>query len=109
MGATYFISASGNDSNSGLSENNAWKSFSRLNEQELKPGDRVMLRRGDIWNETLVINGKGTPDDFIEITAYGEGKRPKIQLNGDISERCVRINNASYLKLSELEVCDAGA
>lgn len=109
MGATYYISAHGNDGNSGLSADSAWKGFSRLKERELLPGDRVLLHRGDTWNETLVINGKGTPENFIEITAYGDGEKPKIQLNGDISERCVRINNASYLRLSEIEVCHAGA
>ena len=109
MGATYYISAHGNDGNSGLSADSAWKGISRLKERELLPGDRVLLHRGDTWNETLVINGKGTPENFIEITAYGDGEKPKIQLNGDISERCVRINNASYLRLSEIEVCHAGA
>lgn len=74
----------------------------------LKPGDTVLLKRGCVWNGMLEISGKGTPEAFIEISAYGEGAKPKIERSGDISERCIRVNNPSYFKMSGIEVANAG-
>ena len=45
-GTAYYISSSlGNDQNNGLSESTPWKSFDRIENMDLKPGDRVLLRR----------------------------------------------------------------
>lgn len=56
-----------------------------------------------------MLRGAGTPGRFLVLSAYGEGSRPKIQRSGWPEERCIRLENASYLKVSSLEVCDAGA
>lgn len=76
---TYYFSNAGNDQNTGHSEEQAWKNLSRLQEVELKPGDKIMLRRGDVFNGTISITQSGTPDKPIEITAYGEGAKPQLQ------------------------------
>ena len=49
-GVTYYVSASaGDDNNSGTSEEEAWKSLSKLNDLKLESGDSVLLKRGDKW------------------------------------------------------------
>lgn len=109
MQRTYYIDMAGNDDNNGLTADTPLRSFKKINNKQLNPGDKILLKRGCVWNETLVINGKGLPDNFIEISSYGTGDLPKIELGGDIRDRCVRINAPSYLKMSDLEVCNGGA
>jgi len=64
--ATYYVSAStGNDQWSGTSATvdgkiGPWKTFAKVTEVKLKPGDQVLLRRGDTWNEELRPQGSGT-------------------------------------------------
>lgn len=105
---TYYIDTAGRNTNDGLSPETAFADFENVKKLLLQPGDKVLLKRGCIWNSLLEINGKGTPDNFIEVSCYGDGEMPKIERNGDISERCIRVNNPSYFKMSNIEVCNAG-
>ena len=42
---TYYVSSSsGNDANSGTSENQSLKTLSKVNSLNLKPGDKVLLK-----------------------------------------------------------------
>lgn len=105
----YFIDSAGSNTNNGLTKNAPWADFTNLSNITLQPGDQVLLKRGGIWNQQLTISGKGSATNFITVGAYGSGARPKICRNGDISERAVRINNASNMTINSLEVCNAGA
>lgn len=91
--------------------NNPFKNFDAINEMNLLPEDRIYLKRGSVWNQQLIINCCGNSSGYIEVGAYGDAAmpRPHIRLNGDITERCIRINNASYFKISSIEVSNAGA
>ncbi|MBI5394279.1 MAG: right-handed parallel beta-helix repeat-containing protein [Verrucomicrobia bacterium] len=75
---TFHVSAaSGDDSNSGLSPRAPWRSLDKVNAAELRPGDKVLFKRGDIWRGQLVPqSGKlGVP---ITYAAYGKGDRPLL-------------------------------
>ena len=91
MANTYYISAAGSNAASGLTEAEAWADFAPLAERELAPGEQVLLRRGDCWDQQLTICGGGTPGAPVVIGAYGEGALPRICRSGDIAERCVRL------------------
>lgn len=93
------------------SASNPYKDFSSVNSMILYPGDRIYLKRGCIWNQQLTLNCQGNSSMFIEVGAYGDTTQPKphIRLNGDITERCMRINNANYFRLSSIEVSNGGA
>ena len=106
---TFYIDTAGNNENSGLSATEPWRDFTQVNQRTFTAGDSILLRRGCTWHEELNLQGTGSPDDFLILSAYGVGPRPRIQRSGWPTERCVRLNNAAYLKVSCLEVCDAGA
>jgi len=86
--ATFYVSqSSGNDDWTGqpAPEGAApqwtpgpWKTLARASSVDLIPGDRILLKSGDTWNEELHPKGNGTPERPIIIGAYGEGERPVI-------------------------------
>lgn len=81
-GTAYYISSSlGSDQNDGLSESTPWKSFDRIESMDLKPGDRVLLRRGDVWHERLTVRGNGRKDAWIFVGSYGDTADPKPQIS----------------------------
>jgi len=107
---TFYIDPAGNNLNSGTSPISAWSDFTNVNSRTFTPGQRVLLKRGGSWNQQLTLNGDGTSTNFIEIGAYGGGTRPRIcRTAGANGQRAVRIQNASYMKVSSLEVCNGDA
>jgi len=71
---TYYINpADGNDENSGLKENHAWRTFSHLNQLLLSPGDRVEITSPGSFDQTLMLMGEGTADDPVEVH-FAEGR-----------------------------------
>ena len=77
---TYYLSASGNDSNNGTSASTPWQTLSKLNSSfsSFKAGDQILLNRGDIFYGTLTINQSGSSSSPIMISAYGSGANPVI-------------------------------
>ncbi|MGA2436151.1 MAG: right-handed parallel beta-helix repeat-containing protein [Bryobacteraceae bacterium] len=84
FGATYYISASqGADTNDGLSATTAWQSLDRIyvksvSRSNFQPGDKILLKRGDIWDGQVQLNAKGSESDPIVLGSYGDGPRPVI-------------------------------
>ena len=48
-GTKYYVSASGNDENSGLSPDEPWATIDKVNNFKFKNGDGVFFKRGDRW------------------------------------------------------------
>lgn len=81
LGATnYYVSATGNDANTGTSEATAWKTIARVQQQmvNLAPGDQVLFQRGGIFPGELDIYQNGTESSPIVFGAYGTGEAPII-------------------------------
>lgn len=77
---TYYISSSeGDDGNSGRSASAAWRTLARLRSAELEPGAVVLLRRGDVWRETLELPRAGRDGLPLVVTGYGTGDRPALR------------------------------
>lgn len=78
--ATYYVSPTGNDVNSGTSQAQAWRTIGRVNQisGSLQPGDRILFERGGVYRGKLTINSNGTAGSRIEVGAYGNGALPVI-------------------------------
>ncbi len=76
----YYISSSGNDTNNGLSASTPWKTIAKVNASSstLKPGDRILFNRGDVFYGTITITKSGSAGNPIYIGAYGAGAKPII-------------------------------
>lgn len=103
----YLDAVNGNDNNNGHSEQAAWKSLSKLQSLQLKPGDRILLKRGDTYSGELEISGQGTSDNRIYVEAYGEGSKPCI-VGNDSSLYAVRIHNSDYVTFRDIEIVNTG-
>ena len=51
--STYYISPTGNDSNSGTAISSPWKSIGKVNSASFKAGDNVLFQGGQTFNGTL--------------------------------------------------------
>jgi hypothetical protein len=78
-GTTYYVSSSqGNDGNGGTSAAAAWQTLAKVNGQTFQPGDAILLRRGDVWNESLTPPSSGATWNPITFDAYGTGAPPNL-------------------------------
>ena len=68
----YYVSASGNDLNDGLSEKTAWKTIAKVNAEmkNFKSGDLILFNAGNEFYGSLIIPNK----TGITISSFGDGK-----------------------------------
>ncbi|QGY43909.1 T9SS type A sorting domain-containing protein [Maribellus comscasis] len=81
----YYVSNSGNDSNSGTSPTEAWQTLKKVNSFSPGPGDQILFKRGDSWVGTIEVKASGTNGSPILYGAYGSGNRPVIYGSETIS------------------------
>lgn len=106
---SYYLDATGgDDSHSGLSAAKAWKSLDKLRDVALRPGDRVLLKRGEIFHGELEISAQGTAGQPVCIDAYGDGTRKPCIAGHDVSLYAVRIYNSAYVTLRNIEIVNTG-
>ncbi len=106
----YYVDAShGNDENDGRSAERAWKSIEKVNETPLKPGEKVLFKRGDTFYGRLEISAQGQKENPICIQAYGEGEQKPCIVGRDSSMYAVRILNSDYVTLQDLEIVNRGS
>jgi hypothetical protein len=69
--------SSGDDSSAGQSADKPWKTLKKASSVKCAPGDSILLKCGDTWDEELHPQGEGTPRKPILISSYGQGKDKK--------------------------------
>ena len=111
--ATYHVDAgAGDDTRSGASPDQAWKSLEKVNATVLQPGDQVLFKAGQTWTGQLKPRGPGKlPDAQVALTRigrYGEGPAPRIDGNG-VPLDTVLVENIECLEVADLEVTNQGA
>ncbi|MFT7513321.1 MAG: hypothetical protein ACI9QL_002532, partial [Candidatus Omnitrophota bacterium] len=80
-----------------------WKTLKNASRTYL-PGDVLLLKRGDTWNEELRPLGNGSADRPISIGAYGEGPKPVIDREDDNQDLTgIRLSDQGGFKISGLE------
>lgn len=104
QGKTYHVDAvAGDDQSDGSKPEGAWKSLKPLEQQKLRPGDSVLLKRGSTWQGTLTIKDSGSKGKLIYVGAYGEGELPKIEAAGAFQDALL-IHNASFIHVESLDL-----
>ncbi len=80
-GRTYCVDATaGADTNSGNAAA-PLQTLAAVNALALKPGDRVLFKRGETWTgTTLVVPASGKPGQPITFAAYGTGAQPILDI-----------------------------
>ncbi len=71
-GTTYYVANDGCDENDGRSPKSPWKTLAKVSEADLKPGDGVRFRRGDLFRGSVMAKAG------VTFCAYGEGEKPKL-------------------------------
>ncbi len=117
--ATYYVSPTGNDSYSGLSDAQAWRSVSKVNSFSFATGDDVYFKCGGIWTgQALAPNLRGANEgNRAVIGAYYQGgtigvsgDRPVIDgNNGSVPTpgswaALVQFSGVPYVTVQDLEV-----
>ena len=104
----YFDATYGNDGNDGTSPDEAWKSLDKTKTLKLKPGDKVLLKKGETFQGELHITGSGSPESLIQVDAYGDkGNKPCI-MGHDSSYQAVYIYNSEFIEIQNLEIVNTG-
>jgi len=74
----YYVKASGSDSNTGLSDAQAWQTLTKVNAfTAFIAGDKILFKRGDSWTGTIIPRYSAT-DLALTYGAYGTGANPII-------------------------------
>jgi hypothetical protein len=97
----YLDCGAGNDANSGLSADQAWRSLAKVNATTFAPGDSLLLKRGSRCEGMLWPKGSGQEGRPILIGAYGSGALPLI--NGSGNEAALKLFNQEYWHIENLE------
>ena len=98
----YYVSPSGNDSNSGTSAQAAWRTIDKVNTVDLNPGDSVFLEAGHDYPGNLLLTAEdaGTLTQPVVIGSYGSGRARIKAGNGS----GVDVQNADGVEVKDIIV-----
>jgi hypothetical protein len=110
--AGYYVdSETGDDSHTGTSPSQAWKTLERCNANVFQPGDNLLFKAGLRFSGQLAPQGSGaTVDDKvvpIAVGKYGEGPLPRIDGEGKFLDTLL-VRNAEFWEISDLEITNLG-
>lgn len=92
----YINSINGDDSYSGQSIKEAWRTLNKINTATFSKGDKILLHRGQTWDESLVFHSSGDSENPIVIGAYGKGELPVITRMNTLSSTWVKHNDSIW-------------
>ncbi|AQQ09938.1 Lambda-carrageenase precursor [Sedimentisphaera cyanobacteriorum] len=106
-GTEYYLdSENGDDSNSGLTPQSAWKTLSKASTQSFDMGDSVLFKSGQTFEGTFQITSSGTEKAPIKISSWGEGEKPVIDSKGFFAG--IEIIDSSFVEVSGIEITSDG-
>ena len=116
-GTLYYVSSkSGNDQNDGRSPQKPLRSIDRA-QDKVKPGDYVLLKRGEQWNTRLIVRKSGSKGKYITFAAYDKGSKPIIMsaFNGidkvrgiEITMATITVRAVDYIQIDNIHVKTSG-
>ena len=75
FGTTYYVSSTGNDTNSGLTTSLPWKTIAKVNASSFSAGDQILFKCGDTWTDELIFPSSGSSGNPIVISSYDTGNK----------------------------------
>jgi hypothetical protein len=98
--ATYYISSTGSDSNTGATNATAWASIDKVNATILYPGDSILFEGGAIFSGSIFFGPsvKGTAQQPIVIGSYGNGRA----MISSGTEAGIYVENTAGFKIENL-------
>ena len=74
----YYVSNAGNDSNTGLSESQAWKTLDKVQSFDFSSYDTISFRCGDTFYGSFLFGSGKTYMNPLTLNSFGVGKKPII-------------------------------
>jgi hypothetical protein len=77
VGTTYYVAASGSDSNNGLSPSTPWQTITKVNASSFTKGDSILFNGGDNFSGCLVLTGANVTSNAsspLTVSSYGTGE-----------------------------------
>ena len=73
-GHVYYVRPSGNDGNSGMELDEAWRTTQKINSVDFEPGDRILFEGGSTYAGTLIFKShdSGTRDGRLTLSSFGD-------------------------------------
>jgi len=125
--ATYYVKNGGSDSNTGLSDAQAWETIAKVNGFSFNAGDDVYFKCGDTWNNAnLVVDWSGVDGDNrsvvgayymngSETAGVNIGGKPVLdsgwdlvtQGGGDIWEVTIKPYSVGYVTIQDIKVINS--
>jgi hypothetical protein len=103
-GRCFYVDATlGNDANTGQSQDQAWKSISKLNSTSFQAGDVIALKKGESWNESLSLSASGNSSSWLTIDSYGTASTVPT-LNGQSGKASLYLSGSSYVQIKNIRL-----
>ena len=99
-GNLFFVANNGSDASSGRNPSSPLRSIDKALSLA-RPGDYILLKRGDSWPQFAVRNTNGQSGKPITIAAYGSGNKPRIRVNRGNG---ISIIDSDFITLDNLHV-----
>lgn len=107
LDTAYYVDAvSGSDTNDGLTEATAWRTYTRAYSMRgsLQPGDKVLFKRGQTFAATgsFTTSTSGVAGSPIVIGSYGDGARPVLAYTA--TTHAIDLRNDSHIVVEGLDI-----
>ncbi len=108
VATTYYVDSSAPCPGSGTAAA-PWCDFKALNTRVLKPGDQVLLKRGDTFTTPLFVHGSGTSSRYVHVGSYGSGRMPVLDRGSVRDSVGINIYQSSYVEIEDIAIENAAA
>jgi hypothetical protein len=106
QGQVYYVRPSGNDSNSSLKIEQAWRTITKVNSVHFEPGDRILFEGGFTYAGTLSFKSddSGTGENRLVLSSFGD--TPAVIDGGDGG--ALAADSCDYLTVRKLAFKGSG-
>lgn len=107
LATDYYVNLKGDDSSDGKTHQSAWQTLKKIRGFSFEPGDRIFLKRGQIFNGTLETISSGTLERMIGFEGYGDEKE-KVRIVSADKNPAIAINSKSFIYFKDLSISSLG-